>query len=321
MFARHGHGVRALCSQPTSSGGGSMKRRFAVSMLIVVAGVGLSSLEAYAQGTDIKVVTWNVENNDNDPAKEPGERDAIVAQKPAVVFLQEVDRVVHLDSIVAALEAAQPGTDWYQVNIERHNTTTGASFLAILARFPFSGGPETTPLSFEGEVICGVSVPARAAIGVTILIDGNPLAVFSTRNFFRSGDCVAQEQNRRFKAWANANFPNVSHLYGGDFNMVPTGIAYPVMTQDAPTSIDAWKEALDKRTATATDDSTPDFLTPTTSSRLDYLFYRIDGTVLSVQSAHITGKVPTTAPGSADHFASDDDRHLHGGGHAAFAAD
>ena len=260
--------------------------RFALSMLIVVAGVCLSPLEAYAQGVDIKVVQWNVEDGE-----QAGEITAIVAQRPAVVFLQEVDRVAHLDSIVAALEADQPGTDWHQRNIERHNSTTGASFLAILARFPISN-VKTKLLTADNEVIPACpghpTLAARAAIGATITVNGQPLAVFSTRNQFVSGDCIAAEQNRRFKSWANTNYSNATHLYGGDFNMVPNGQAYLVMTQDPPVSIDAWKEALDKGTATAADDSTPDFFTPTRNSRLDYLFYKNADPVLSVKSAHIT---------------------------------
>lgn len=237
--------------------------------------------EAHGLGnTDIKVVQWNVENGEH-----PGEITAIVAQQPHVVFLQEVDRIGHLDSMVDELEDNQD-VPWYQRNIERDNTSSGDSFLAILSRYPLSN-VKTTPLSFENEVICGSTVAARAAIGATIVVDGKPIAVFSTRNAFVSGDCPAQEQNRRLKAWAAANYPNVTHLYGGDFNMLPGGIAYPVMTQEDPTSIDAWHEAVQEQTADAFNGS-PSFTTPTKNNRLDYLFYRnAPATALDTKSAQI----------------------------------
>jgi endonuclease/exonuclease/phosphatase family metal-dependent hydrolase len=284
-----------------------MKLRFAVSTLVIAAGLHVFSLAASAQ-VEIKVVQWNVRDNsaNGGTAEEPDELTAIVNQAPDVLILQEVDRVAHLNAIAAALETNQPGTDWQQRNINRTNTTTGQSFLAILTRFPIANVNHTL-LTAEGEVIAACPnhprLAARAAIGATITVDGKPFAVFSTRNEFISGDCVAAEQNRRFKAWANAAYPTVTHLYGGDFNMLPTGQAYPAITTN-PTAIDAWREALDKRTATAANDSTPDFLTPTRNNRLDYLFYKNAGTVLSVRSARITSRPPTSAP-SPDGFASD----------------
>lgn len=174
--------------------------------------------------------------------------------------------------------------------VERHNTTStsGASFLAILARFPISN-VKTKALNTENEVICGTAVAARAAIGATILVEGKSLAVFSTRAFFFSGDCPAREQNRRLKTWAEANFQNVSHLYGGDFNMAPGGIAYDAMTEEAPASIDVWDQARLEGTATAADSSVS-FTTPTRNSRLDYLFYKNAPAALTldIKSAHIT---------------------------------
>jgi endonuclease/exonuclease/phosphatase family metal-dependent hydrolase len=241
-------------------------------LLAEATGLGLST---------IKAVDWNVTD-----VEQPGEITAIVAQKPHVVFLQEVDRVAHVQSMEAALEQDQ-GVQWHSRTIERHNTTTGASFLAILARYPISN-VKTKALNSQGEVICGVLVPARAAIGATILVDGKPLAVFSTRNTYVSGDCPAREQNSRFKAWAEANYRNVTHLYGGDFNMIPGGIAYDIIPKAPPPSIDAWEEARAKGTATAVNHAVG-FYTPTQHSRLDYLFYKnAPATVLSVNSAHIT---------------------------------
>jgi endonuclease/exonuclease/phosphatase family metal-dependent hydrolase len=240
--------------------------------------------------THIKVVQWNVTDGE-----QAGEITSVVGQHPDVVFLEEVDRPGHLDDMVTALETDQ-GVDWQQVNIERHNTPTGASFLAILSKYPLSN-VKTVALNTENEVICGTPVAARAAIGATILVDGKPLAVFATRNTFVSGDCPAQEQNRRFKTWAAANYQNMTFLSGGDFNMIPGGIAYAVMTSEAPTSIDAWEDARAKGTATAVD-SAIGFNTPTKNNRLDYLFYKnATATLLSTDSAHI----PTLQASLSDH--------------------
>jgi endonuclease/exonuclease/phosphatase family metal-dependent hydrolase len=256
-----------------------MKLRLTAPWLGAIAAVLFSCVDAFAQAPSIKVVQWNVQDGE-----QPGEISAIVGQRPDVVLIQEADRVAHLDAIVAALEANQR-VDWDRRYINRTNTTTGSSFLAILSRFPLSG-VKTTRLSAEGEIICGLTVAARAAIGATMLVGGRPLAVFSTRNHYYQGDCPAREQNRRFKRWANANYPNVTHLYGGDFNMLPGAIAYDVMTEESPSSIDVWAEAVREGTAAAFDGN-PTFWTPTRNNRLDYLFYRNAATVLDATSAHI----------------------------------
>ena len=266
-----------------------MKTQFRVLTLIAIA-LWFSPL-AHAQGpSQIKVLQWNVTDGE-----QPGEINAIVAKNPDIVFLQEIDRPGHLDEIVAALEAAQQ-VDWDVPRyISRANSMSGLSWVAILSRFPMSS-VKTTSLGYEGEVICGVTTAARAAIGATILVDGKPLAIFSTRNYWASGDCPAQVQNRRLKTWAETEYPNISHLYGGDFNMNPGGIAYDVMTVESPTSLDAWWEAVKDGTATASatpsdpacpSNGTPSFTTPTKNNRLDYLFYKNVATILDVTNAWI----------------------------------
>src|SRR5688500_3099973 len=72
-------------SRRRSCAGGSMKVRFRVSMLFAVAASCLCPLGAYAQGSAIRVVQWNVEDGE-----QAGEINAIVAQDPDIVFLQEV---------------------------------------------------------------------------------------------------------------------------------------------------------------------------------------------------------------------------------------
>lgn len=254
---------------------------------------------------EIKVVQWNVEGGIGQLSAETA---AIVAEKPDIVFLQEVDSVTHATAHEAALEQDQD-VAWHKVTINRNNTNSGSSFLVILSRFPFWTDPPdkmTTSLAAENESfpMCpGHPVPivARAAIGVTINMDGKPVAVFATRNQQSAGNCVLAEQNRRFKSFADSSFPNVPHVYGGDFNMVPGSSPYNVMTVNLPKSVDAWEEArLDEPpTATAVGQSVT-FNTatreergdpPRLTNRLDYLFYKNAGTgpVLSVNKAHITG--------------------------------
>jgi endonuclease/exonuclease/phosphatase family metal-dependent hydrolase len=267
--------------QETSFEGGSVKH-FRTWILVTIATLCSPSPAPFAQATSqIKVVQWNVEDGE-----QPGEINAIVAQHPDIVFLQEVDDPAHLDDIVAALETDQ-GRDWDVPRfISRHNNNSGLSWIAILSRFTMSNVQHT---SLNGQVaqLCGVTPDDRAAIGANIVVDGKPLAIFSTRNFWHSSECPAREQNKIFKNWANATYPNITHLYGGDFNMNPGGSAYDVMTEQEPTSIDAWDVAVGNGTATSFDDN-PTFTTPTKGNRLDYLFYKNAATILGVESAEIT---------------------------------
>jgi PKD repeat protein len=242
----------------------------------------------------IKVLQWNVTDGE-----QPSEISMIVAQNPDIVFLQELDRTIQLDKIEAALEADQ-GVEWNVKKISKYNGTSDGSWIVIMARFELSDDA-TIQLSHDGSVVCDgvpVTTAARTAIGARINVDDKPFAVFSTRNFYKDGDCVARDQNRKFKEWAQTRYPNVTHLYGGDFNMIPGGQAYRVMSAEAPTFTDAWEEARADGHATAVDDPTPDFNTGTKANRLDYLFYRnASVTKLSTDSAHIT----TLANPPSDH--------------------
>lgn len=268
-----------------------MKRAASRTVVAIAALVAYANLftisEPRAQSaTTIKVVQWNVEDGE-----QPGEIDAIVDQQPDIVFLQEVDDPYgHLNDIVAALSQNQ-GVQWAPPEfISRHNSMSGASWVAILSKFPMSN-VQTLSLGKVGESVAGCATTYtadRAAIGATIVIDGKQLAIVSTRNLYVSGnDCVEAEQNRKLKAWAAAHYPNMTHLYGGDFNHQPDGVAYQAMTQDTPAFVDVWAEALNDGTATSWD-SAPDFYEPTkTYEHLDYLFYRNAGTILDVTAAHI----------------------------------
>ncbi len=225
-----------------------------------------------SQGTPLRVMQWNVADGES-----PGEITVIVNQRPDVVMLQEVDYVAQIERIRAAL-AANQGVQWYATSINRDNTTSGHSFLAILSKYPLAN-VQRQLLGYEGEVICGVSTNARTAIGAEISVAGRSIAVVSTRNYWHSSWCPPQVQNRRMKAWADRVYAGRTHIYAGDFNHNPGTIGYNAMTEEAPVSTDAWYEAVLDRAATAVDDDV-DFHTKTKSYRLDYVFYRNNGTAL-----------------------------------------
>ena len=136
------------------------------------------------------------------------EIDAIVAQQPDIVFLQEVDDPVgHMNAMITALEG-HPHTGWdvpryiskyqqYQDRSELDRDSVAVSHVQhqdCLAR-----------LRRGSHLWCEHS--RARAIGATIEVEGKPLAIFSTRNSWASGDCPAEEQNRRLKAWANTDNP------------------------------------------------------------------------------------------------------------------
>jgi endonuclease/exonuclease/phosphatase family metal-dependent hydrolase len=230
----------------------------------------------------VRVLQWNVEDGE-----QAGEITEVVAAKPQIVFLEEVDRVQHIDDIRAAL-AQDQGAPFYATSVNRDGSASGASNVAILSRYSLSNIHHVV-LGAEGEVICGVSTNARAAIGATVSVSGEPLAVFAVRTYFDSSSCVAQTQVRRLKTWADTHYAGMTQLFGGDFNMGPGSNAYDTMTGEAPKTIDVWYQAVQDGTASAY--TTPSFTTPTRSTRLDYLFSRGGaGATLAVADARIPAR-------------------------------
>ncbi|HEY1959676.1 MAG TPA: RICIN domain-containing protein [Polyangiaceae bacterium] len=234
--------------------------------------------------SSFRVMQWNVEDGE-----QAGEITEVVSQKPQIAFLEEVDRVQHIADIASALSADQ-GVTFYEQSVNRDGSASGASNVGILSRYPLSN-VHTKVLATEGEVICGVSTAARAAIGATITIDSKPLAIIAVRTYFDSTSCVSETQIGRLKAWATATYPGMTMLIGGDFNMSPGSSAYVSATTDAPALTDSWYEAVLAKTATA--HTTVSFTTPTRSSRLDYLFYdNASATTLAVKDANIPPLTP-----------------------------
>ena len=233
--------------------------------------------------SSVRVLQWNVE--DGEQADEIAQ---VVNQKPQIVFLEEVDRVQHIDDIRAAL-AADQGVSFYFSSVNRDGSASGASNIGIISRWPLSN-VKTKVLGSEGEVICGIATNARATIGATISIGGKSLAIFGVRTYFDSSSCVSQEQVRRLKSWAASAYAGTTQLFGGDFNMGPGTAAYNSMVGEAPTATDSWWRAVQDGTATAY--TTPSFTTPTRSSRLDYLFFTAGPTALRVTHAQIPALTP-----------------------------
>jgi hypothetical protein len=90
------------------------------------------STDAAGTPTTIKVVTWNVMDG--------GFRDAgqafLVARRPQIAFLQEVDSKSLVDEVVAKLTADQGGP-WYSETICR-GTDSCASNVTIVSKYPLT---------------------------------------------------------------------------------------------------------------------------------------------------------------------------------------
>jgi endonuclease/exonuclease/phosphatase family metal-dependent hydrolase len=226
----------------------------------------------------VRVLQWNVEDGE-----QAGEITKIVEKRPDIVFLQEVDRVGHIEDIRAALESSQD-VQFHRVSVNRDGSSSGASNLAILSRFPLSN-VRTVRLGYEGESICGIYTNARTAIGATIYINGNAVSLFAVRTFYDSSMCVPQVQVRRLKNWVNTYYAGTTQIYGGDFNMQPGTIAYNSMVDESPQTTDSWYEAVLNGTASAY--TTPSFYTPTRNTRMDYIFYRNETNTLRTQQSII----------------------------------
>lgn len=226
----------------------------------------------------VRALQWNVEDGE-----QSDEITQVVEQKPQIAFLEEVDRVGHIDDIRAAL-AADQGAPFYFTSVNRDGSASGASNVGVISHWPLSN-VKTKVLGYENEVICGIATNARAAVGATISIGGKELAVIGVRTYFDSTSCVAQTQVRRLKAWVASSYPGITALFAGDFNMSPGSAAYTSMTTEAPTVTDAWWQSVQDGTASAY--TTPSFTTPTRSTRLDYLFFTAGPTTLKVKDATI----------------------------------
>jgi endonuclease/exonuclease/phosphatase family metal-dependent hydrolase len=223
----------------------------------------------------IKIVTWNVEDGHFLSTAQ----DFLVAQKPQVAFLQEVDSPALVASVVAKLEADQGGT-WYSKTICR-GADSCSSNIAIVSKYPLASIGQLDLRTYGTYPISCVSSspitwPGRRALGATINVNGRTLSVFSVRTSSDGGwDCVRSEEVTKLKAWAAANYP-LPHVFGGDFNQQPDDASTAIMGADPTANTDAWAQAVGSGgaiTSFATLDSTPDLYTPTRSSRLDYIFY------------------------------------------------
>jgi endonuclease/exonuclease/phosphatase family metal-dependent hydrolase len=241
-------------------------------------------------GSTIKVVTWNVE----DGGFRSAGQNFLVAQKPQVALLQEVDSASLTSEVVAKL-AADQGGNWYSKTICR-GTDSCASNVVIISKFPLSNIGQLDLRTAGNYVIpCYSSSPktwpGRRALAATINVNGRTLSVFSVR-MSSSGDldCVRNDEVTKLKTWASANYPT-PQIFGGDFNQQPSDVSTQTMKASPLPTTDSWAQAIGSGGAIpafATLDSSPDNSTPTQGSgRIDYIFYTQATPYLTVKRVDI----------------------------------
>lgn len=235
------------------------------------------SIEPTPKTTAIKVLQWN---NGGEVGKESDQIKKIVAEKPQIVFMQEVDSKTFVSRVLTALKEDQGGNTWDSYTMLR-GADTSSSHVAIISKYDLTN-ERYVDLRKTGTygISCyrsgtPIKWAGRRAVGANVTVDGNNISVFVVRTS-SAGDmnCVRKDEVTTLKTWANdaVNGFYSDQMFGGDFNMQPGNSEYRTWTEAPNAHVDTWKTAVIANTATAENDSTPDFYTPTRNTRMDYIF-------------------------------------------------
>lgn len=262
-------------------------------VLIVASAISMGFFQfalrtsAQTSPNSVKVLTWN--NGGGDSSAEIA---AIVAQRPQIVFLQEVDTTAHFNNIRNALQADQGGQ--WSAYFALRGTDTSSSYIGIVSRYALTNQRELIIRPAGTYVIsCYSNTPVtyagRKVLGANATINGTNVSLFAVRATSPGDmDCVRQGEINALRQWADnsANGFYAEKIYGGDFNTQPFTASYNIMVSAPNNSTDVWLYAVNAGTATA-DGSTPTASTPTRNTRLDYIF-RQDPSSASITSAAIS---------------------------------
>jgi endonuclease/exonuclease/phosphatase family metal-dependent hydrolase len=215
----------------------------------------------------------------------------MAAASPDVILLQEVMGSNQASQYTAELEKAMPGTNWsYFYRSDANTTSSTAQGIAILTRLPI-----LTTASIAYTYCPDAGVPQRAAIAVTVPVNGRNVTLFDTHfsSYSATADAACRyQQAKQLTAWAQT-FAE-PRVITGDLNATPGEQA---ITYLRSTYTDVWDNAVSLSRATAYPDNPPTVSIHTRGTRIDYVLASKGSSLLGVLAA----QVPDTRDFTNDH--------------------
>ena len=215
-------------------------------------------------GGQLRVVQYNIDFTEGtDCIDNPGRTASTIASlNPDVVSMAEVWQPAMAQQI-ASLLTQDTGQSWYVFTAPLYSGAQQVE--AILSRFPIIS---SSYQFLTGGLVCGQ---------ITINVNGVMV------NYFGTQLDASVEDNRISEAAEIQLFvagfagPNI---VGGDFNEWSDGVVYASMTTNLT---DAWVSAMNAGTALAYPDNPVSFNTRTRRTRIDWILYSGNVTVLGAQ--------------------------------------
>jgi endonuclease/exonuclease/phosphatase family metal-dependent hydrolase len=243
--------------------------------------VGASA--AMSTGEALKVLQWNTYKGRTTDTRTEGSKIWLFARwmagvHPHVILLQEVMGTYHADRYKSALEAAMPGTTWSYVYRSDSNTVSStAQGIAILSRLPI-----LSHASIAYAPCPAAQIGQRAAIAITVSVNGRNVTLFDTHLSSYSGDADYDcrfQQAKQLRAWA-ASFEQ-PRIITGDLNETADKPAVQYLLDSYE---DTWRIALGAARATGYPDNPANSI-HTRGSRIDFVLH--SGSTLGVLAAQV----------------------------------
>jgi endonuclease/exonuclease/phosphatase family metal-dependent hydrolase len=244
----------------------------------------------------LKVMQWNTYKSRTTDTRTEGSKvwlfaRWIAAANPDVVQLQEVMGTNIADQYKAELERAMPGTTWsYFYRSDANGNSKTAQGIAILTKLPI-----LAHASIAYTNCPSAGVPQRAAIGVTVPVNGRNVTVIDTH--LSSYSSAADEacryaQAQQLRTWAESTFQQ-PRIITGDLNASSDERAIKYLTASYT---DTWLQAVSQSHATAYPDNPATASVHTRAGRIDYVLASSNGELELVAE-----QVPDTRDYTNDH--------------------
>lgn len=217
--------------------------RLATLLIPAVIGAGCATTPRAADGTPLRVMTFNIRSGNGDL---DGTAAAIRASAPDVVALQEVDVHWAERSDFADQASALSERLGMQVRFARIYHVPGASAerparefgVALLSRYPIARSRNDTLTRLSTQDAIPVPAPMPGLLEATIDVHGTPVRVFDTHLDYRRDPSVRARQVTEMLAYIGADA--VPTIVFGDMNATPDA---PELQPLLHRLRDAWRAA------------------------------------------------------------------------------
>jgi endonuclease/exonuclease/phosphatase family metal-dependent hydrolase len=258
--------------------------------------ISIAAPASASSGEVLKILQWNTYKGRTTDTRTEGSKIWLQARwmaavRPDVILLQEVMGTDQASKYTTELEKAMPGTNWSYLHRSDANTkSTTAQGIAILTRLPIRS---TASIAYTYCPDAGV--PQRAAIAVTVPVNGRNVTLFTTHfSSYGTADDIAcrYQQAKQLTAWAET-FAG-PRVITGDLNATPGQQAIVHLRSSYN---DVWADAVGRSRAIAYPDNPADLSNHTSGARIDYVLASKGSSLLEVLAA----QVPDTRDFTNDH--------------------